>query len=311
MTTRDHHFTEAASTPPLASGAPCGEEITGVHKNTVARGPGAFPRSQARISDCHDATIYALAPLDCISISCCSDCVVVVGAVGKLIRVERCVRLQLIAVCRRIYINASHDCIFYLGTNHPPVLLGDNRFVQVWGTWAHLFLFSSHVHRAHSLHRTTASMSSFPSTWQQPGCSLWSIIGTSRWCCCTMRLPRTWSNTSPQTAKAQSCVVSQRLHTPSCRRRNLCHLSSPSRAGQGRCVGGRRQPLHSHGAVCSYVRPTHYCRGHTTHTHIVTLTVGLTVLMQRCRLGWTGWCPARCSPCPQSMQQQCSKSKSL
>ena len=119
------------ASPPLASGAPCGEEITGIHKNTVARGPGAFARNQARISDCHDATIYALAPLDCLSISCCSDCVVVVGAVGKLIRVERCVRLQLIAVCRRIYINASHDCIFYLGTNQPPVLLGDNRFVQV------------------------------------------------------------------------------------------------------------------------------------------------------------------------------------
>lgn len=124
-------MTESVPSPPCASGAPCGEEITGIHKNTIARGPGAFARNQARISDCHDATIYALAPLDCISISCCSDCVVVVGAVGKLIRVERCVRLQLIAVCRRIYINASHDCIFYLGTNQPPVLLGDNRFVQV------------------------------------------------------------------------------------------------------------------------------------------------------------------------------------
>ncbi len=131
-----HHPTDTPASPPAAwppspSSSTTDDDVAGLHKTTVARGPGSCSRNQVRISDCHDATIYLLAPLECVSISCCSDCIVVVGAVGKLLRVERCVRLQLIAVCKRIYINASHDCIFYLGTNQPPVLLGDNRFVQV------------------------------------------------------------------------------------------------------------------------------------------------------------------------------------
>lgn len=121
---KEHH--SRPNSPGLAGTS----EIHGVCKNTVAKGPGAFPSGCLRIVDCHDATIYALAPLQCVSVSCCSDCTVVVGAVGHLLRVERCMRVQLIAACKRIYVNASHDCIFYLGVNEQPVLLGDNRFVQ-------------------------------------------------------------------------------------------------------------------------------------------------------------------------------------
>ena len=56
---------------------------------------------------------------------------VVVGAVGHVLRVERCERLQLVAAAVRILITSCHDCVFYLGVNRPPLLLGDNRFLQV------------------------------------------------------------------------------------------------------------------------------------------------------------------------------------
>ena len=55
---------------------------------------------------------------------------VVVGAVGRVLRVERCERLQLVAAAARILITSCHDCVFYLGVNRPPLLLGDNRFLQ-------------------------------------------------------------------------------------------------------------------------------------------------------------------------------------
>jgi len=105
--------------------------VQGVCKSTVAKGEDDFPDGVLRITDCHDSVIYALAPLQYASITCCSDCTVVVGAVGRMLRVERCERLQLIAGCVRICISSCHDCVFYLGVNRPPLMLGDNRFVQV------------------------------------------------------------------------------------------------------------------------------------------------------------------------------------
>ncbi|DBB03885.1 TPA: hypothetical protein ACH3X1_012971 [Trebouxia sp. C0004] len=106
-------------------------DVQGVCKSTVAKGEDDFPDGVLRITDCHDSVVYALAPLQYASITCCSDCTVVVGAVGRMLRVERCERLQLIAGCVRICISSCHDCVFYLGVNRPPLMLGDNRFVQV------------------------------------------------------------------------------------------------------------------------------------------------------------------------------------
>ena len=111
-------------------------DIQGVCKSTIAKGEDNFPDGVLRITDCHDSVIYALAPLQYASITCCSDCTVVVGAVGRMLRVERCERLQLIAGCIRICISSCHDCVFYLGVNRPPLLLGDNRFVQVGCTYS-------------------------------------------------------------------------------------------------------------------------------------------------------------------------------
>lgn len=61
----------------------------------VVRGEGDFPSSTLRVLNCHDAVVYALAPLQYCLISACSDCVVVVGAVGRALRVERCERVQV------------------------------------------------------------------------------------------------------------------------------------------------------------------------------------------------------------------------
>lgn len=56
---------------------------------------------------------------------------VMIGAVGRVLKVERCERVQLVASAVRLSIASCHDCVFYLGVNRPPLLLGDNRFLQV------------------------------------------------------------------------------------------------------------------------------------------------------------------------------------
>jgi hypothetical protein len=56
---------------------------------------------------------------------------IMVGAVSRVLKVERCERVQLVAAAVRLYIASCHDCVFYLGVNRAPLLLGDNRFLQV------------------------------------------------------------------------------------------------------------------------------------------------------------------------------------
>ena len=55
----------------------------------------------------------------------------VVGAVARMLRVERCERLTLIAASVRLCISTCHECTFYLGVNRPPLLVGDNRVLRV------------------------------------------------------------------------------------------------------------------------------------------------------------------------------------
>lgn len=46
-------------------------------------------------------------------------------------RIERCERVQLICAAARIIVSSCHDCILHLGVNRAPLLIGDNRFLQV------------------------------------------------------------------------------------------------------------------------------------------------------------------------------------
>lgn len=102
--------------------------IEGVHKGTVVRRDGDIPKgASVRVSGCHDAVIYLLAPVEYASIVGCSDCVVVVGAATRALRVEQCERLTCIAATKRLQVRSSHEGTFHLGIVRQPMFIGDNR----------------------------------------------------------------------------------------------------------------------------------------------------------------------------------------
>ncbi|KAG5555578.1 hypothetical protein RHGRI_006279 [Rhododendron griersonianum] len=86
----------------------------------------------SQVVNCHDSVIYVLAPLRYATIYGCSDATIVLGAVGKAVRVEHCERVQVIVAAKRICIANCRECVFYLGVNQRPLIVGDNHKLQVF-----------------------------------------------------------------------------------------------------------------------------------------------------------------------------------
>lgn len=47
------------------------------------------------------------------------------------VRVEHCERVQVITAAKRICIANCRECVFFLGVNQRPLILGDNHKLQV------------------------------------------------------------------------------------------------------------------------------------------------------------------------------------
>ncbi|KAH0884659.1 hypothetical protein HID58_060755, partial [Brassica napus] len=84
-----------------------------------------------QVVNCHDSVIYLLAPLRYATVHGCSDTTIVLGAVGKALRVEHCERVHVIAAAKRVCIANCRECVFFLGVNQRPLIVGDNHKLQV------------------------------------------------------------------------------------------------------------------------------------------------------------------------------------
>ncbi|UPQ97966.1 tubulin binding cofactor C [Chloropicon primus] len=82
------------------------------------------------IDSCADSTIYCLLPIEFVRISNCKNCTVVVGS-ARFAQTTHCSSLKVITACRTKVISNCMDCVFYLGTNECPLLVGDNRHVTL------------------------------------------------------------------------------------------------------------------------------------------------------------------------------------
>lgn len=105
--------------------------IEGISKSSYVKQAPDLKGSSLKVLNCHDSVIYILAPLRFATIYGCSDATIVLGAVGKAVRVEHCERVHVIAAAKRICIANCRECVFFLGVNQQPLIVGDNHKLQV------------------------------------------------------------------------------------------------------------------------------------------------------------------------------------
>jgi len=105
--------------------------VEGCSKTSVVKQASDLKGHSIKVLNCHDSVIYILAPLKYATVYGCSDTTIILGAIGKVVKVEHCERVQIIAASKRICIANCRECIFYLGVNHQPLIVGDNHKLQV------------------------------------------------------------------------------------------------------------------------------------------------------------------------------------
>ncbi|XP_039000257.1 TBCC domain-containing protein 1-like [Hibiscus syriacus] len=105
--------------------------IEGVSKSSYVKPASDLKHSSVKVINCYDSVIYILAPLRYATIYGCSDATIVLGAVGKAVRVEHCERVHVIIATKRVCIVNCRECLFFLGVNQRPLIVGDNHKLQV------------------------------------------------------------------------------------------------------------------------------------------------------------------------------------
>ncbi|KHN26370.1 TBCC domain-containing protein 1 [Glycine soja] len=105
--------------------------IEGISKSSYAKHASDIKGSSVKVLNCHESAIYILAPLRYATVYGCSDATIVLGAVGKAVRVEHCERVHVIVAAKRICIANCRECVFFLGVNQQPLIVGDNHKLQV------------------------------------------------------------------------------------------------------------------------------------------------------------------------------------
>ncbi|PNY15365.1 TBCC domain-containing protein 1-like [Trifolium pratense] len=104
--------------------------IEGISKSSYAKHASDIKGSSVKVLNCHESAIYILAPLRYATIYGCSDATIFIGAVGKAVRVEHCERVHVIVAAKRICIANCRECVFFLGVNQQPLIVGDNHKLQ-------------------------------------------------------------------------------------------------------------------------------------------------------------------------------------
>ncbi|GAX19749.1 hypothetical protein FisN_37Lh015 [Fistulifera solaris] len=82
------------------------------------------------IAECENAHIYLLQPLEHATVTNCSNCTIVLGAVAGLLHVVNCDKMAITCAARKFIVRNCCDIQTYLFSPTPPLLVGDNRNCQ-------------------------------------------------------------------------------------------------------------------------------------------------------------------------------------
>lgn len=171
-------LSQSVSVPSAGSPArPTDLAVEGLSRATLVLRETDVPASGCvRIADCHECIVYVLAPMAFASVINCADVTLVLGAVGRIMRLESCERCTIMAAARLLHLRNCHDCSLFVAVNMPPVLLGENR--------SHAAPYNTYYERL-SLHLQTAGVSLAPNCWEHtvslaaPGAASGGLPGAS------------------------------------------------------------------------------------------------------------------------------------
>jgi len=82
------------------------------------------------VSECSDAHMYFLQPFEHATVSACSNCTIVVGAVAGLLHVVDCEKMTITSAARRVLVSNCNDVSLYIFTPSPSLLVGINKNCQ-------------------------------------------------------------------------------------------------------------------------------------------------------------------------------------
>ncbi|KAK3278470.1 hypothetical protein CYMTET_13592 [Cymbomonas tetramitiformis] len=135
--------------------------LEGVRKQTgIAARVGDGQHAQRTRGGLPDAVLYFLAPMKHVAITGCMDCTIVLGAVGGVLKLELCERVNVVAAAQRTSIVTCRDSTLCLAASQRPLVLGDCRHVQ-------LAPYNSHYDRLEA-HLRVAGISPTRNHWDEP-----------------------------------------------------------------------------------------------------------------------------------------------
>ena len=100
--------------------------LAGAKRRTVVLRPAQLRGGALQLIDCHNCHVYVLAPLRTAELLGCTGCVVVIGAVGRVLSIVHCERLQLHAAAAFVRCGNCADSTLHLCVNARPLLWGEN-----------------------------------------------------------------------------------------------------------------------------------------------------------------------------------------
>lgn len=117
-----------------------------------------------QLLSCHESYIYVLTSLRHATISGCTDCHIMLGAVSGGVTVSGCERCSITLASRSLTVANCSDTSLYVLCNTPPLIVGDSRGVE----------FAPHNTRYATLgaHLAVAQIST------EPRCNYWDCLRT-------------------------------------------------------------------------------------------------------------------------------------
>lgn len=80
---------------------------------------------------CTKAKMYLISPYHSATITGCSDCEIVIGAVFGAVIVSNCERVQITCACRKLLVTGSLDCALNVATLTTTIIAGDCRGIVI------------------------------------------------------------------------------------------------------------------------------------------------------------------------------------